>query len=313
MAVITISRQVAALGDEVAGELAKRLGYKFITRKEIEKRIVELGFPENKMPKFDERKPGFFASLTKDRDEYLNYTQYAILEAAEKKNVVIIGRGAFATGQTYVALSRCRTLKGIHLKKQICVKDILCDKRVCQDLPGVSGQEAEQPVLHRRELDLLSVEKRHAGGIVDAELAVDILGPVSGLVAVHLGQAPDRDPQPGQQLLHGKGLGQIIIRPGIQGLDLVLVLAPGADHDDGHVGPASDLADHADPVHVRQSQIQKHHVRVVGGGGQDRLRPVGGAEVLVIMGLQGRDHQIADGGIVLDHQNNGIMHGSLPL
>ena len=99
MAVITFSRQVAALGDEVAGELAKKLDYKFITRKEIEKRIVELGFPESKMPKFDERKPGFFASLTKDRDEYLNYAQYAILEAAEKKNVVIIGRGAFAVLQ----------------------------------------------------------------------------------------------------------------------------------------------------------------------------------------------------------------------
>ena len=99
MAVITFSRQVAALGDEVAGALAEKLGYKFITRKEIEKRIVELGFPENKMPKFDERKPGFFASLTKDRDEYLNYAQYAILEAAEKKNVVIIGRGAFAVLQ----------------------------------------------------------------------------------------------------------------------------------------------------------------------------------------------------------------------
>jgi len=99
MAVITISRQVAALGDEVAGELAKKLGYKFITRKEIEKRIVELGFSESKLPKYDERKPGFFASLTKDRDEYLNYTQYAILEAAEKKNVIIIGRGAFAVLQ----------------------------------------------------------------------------------------------------------------------------------------------------------------------------------------------------------------------
>lgn len=99
MAIITISRQVAAHGDEVATELAKLLGYKFITRKEIEKRIVELGFPESKMPKYDERKPGFFASLTKDRDEYLNYAQYAILEAAEQKNVIIIGRGAFAVLQ----------------------------------------------------------------------------------------------------------------------------------------------------------------------------------------------------------------------
>ena len=96
MAIMTISRQVAAHGDEVAEKLARNLGYTFITRKEIEKRIVELGFPESKLTKFDERKPGFFASLTKGRDEYFNYAQLAILEAAEKKNVVIIGRGAFA-------------------------------------------------------------------------------------------------------------------------------------------------------------------------------------------------------------------------
>ena len=68
MAVITISRQVAALGDEIADALAKKLGYVFIDRKEIEKRIVDLGFSEEKLKKYDEKKPGFFASLTKDRD-----------------------------------------------------------------------------------------------------------------------------------------------------------------------------------------------------------------------------------------------------
>lgn len=99
MAIITISRQVAAHGDEVAEILAKRLGYKFVTRKEIEARIVELGFPKEKLAKYDERKPGFFASLARDRDEYFNYTQYAILEAAEQKNVIIIGRGAWAVLQ----------------------------------------------------------------------------------------------------------------------------------------------------------------------------------------------------------------------
>ena len=84
MAIIAISRQVAALGDEIATAVAEKLGYKFITRKEIEKRIVDLGFPEEKLKKYDERKPGFFASLVKDRDEYLiGRGSYAILEELE--------------------------------------------------------------------------------------------------------------------------------------------------------------------------------------------------------------------------------------
>ena len=95
MAIITISRQVAALGDEVASAAAKELGYTFVTRKQIEQRIVELGFPKEKLEKYDERKPGFFASLAKGRDEYLNYLQYAVLEAASKGNCILIGRGAF--------------------------------------------------------------------------------------------------------------------------------------------------------------------------------------------------------------------------
>ena len=53
-----------------------------------------------------------------------------------------IGRGAFATGQTYVALSRCRTLNGVHLKKDISVRDVLCDKRVQQFFEHVRGDAA---------------------------------------------------------------------------------------------------------------------------------------------------------------------------
>ncbi len=95
MAIIAISRQVAALGDEVAQALAKKLGYTFIDRKEIEKRIIDLGFAEEKLEKYDEKKPGFFASLAKDRDEYLDYLQTAVLEAASSGNCILIGRGAF--------------------------------------------------------------------------------------------------------------------------------------------------------------------------------------------------------------------------
>ncbi|MEZ4897822.1 MAG: DEAD/DEAH box helicase [Saprospiraceae bacterium] len=46
--------------------------------------------------------------------------------------IIDLGQGAFEHGQTYVALSRCRTFGGIHLKQPIRQRDILVDPRVTE-------------------------------------------------------------------------------------------------------------------------------------------------------------------------------------
>ena len=48
------------------------------------------------------------------------------------KVIIDLGKGAFEHGQTYVALSRCRSLEGIVLKKRLRPQDVLTDERVVQ-------------------------------------------------------------------------------------------------------------------------------------------------------------------------------------
>lgn len=53
------------------------------------------------------------------------------MQGSTVENVDIdMGTGAFASGQTYVALSRCTSLDGIRLKRDIKHSDIIVDPKI---------------------------------------------------------------------------------------------------------------------------------------------------------------------------------------
>jgi len=58
--------------------------------------------------------------------------------------IVDLGRGSFAHGQTYVALSRCRTLEGTVLKRPIRPQDIRLDYKVQQFITAFQYGKADQ-------------------------------------------------------------------------------------------------------------------------------------------------------------------------
>ena len=159
MAVITITRQVAALGDETAGAIAKKLGYTFIDRRQIEARIIELGFSKEKLSKYDERKPNFFASLAKDRDEYLNYLQYAILEAASKGNCILIGRGAFVILEDLPNLIPLRFISNSEVRKERLKNEFNWNDK--QALQRIEESDSNRKGFHKSFFNIANDDPQH--------------------------------------------------------------------------------------------------------------------------------------------------------
>ncbi len=96
MAVICVAREFAALGDETVLELASMTGYRSIDKEYIEARMTERGISPEVRAKYDEKKPGFWASLSQDRDDYLHFLKSVLFEEAAKGDCIISGRGGFA-------------------------------------------------------------------------------------------------------------------------------------------------------------------------------------------------------------------------
>lgn len=168
MAVITISRQVAALGDEIAAATAKLLGYTFVDRKAIEQRIINLGFPADKLKKYDEVRPGFFASLAKDRDEYLDYLQTAVLEAAAEGNCILIGRGSFIILEDVPNLIALRFVSKDKIRLSRLMAEFSWDEK--QARHRIDESDANRLGFHKSFFNLVNEDPAHFHLVLNTSL-----------------------------------------------------------------------------------------------------------------------------------------------
>lgn len=178
MAIITVSRQIASLGDEVAALTARKLGYKFICRKDIEEKILKYGFPPEELKKFDGRKPGFFASLSRNMDQYMDFLRTAIYEFALDGNCVIVGRGASYILKDLPNLLSVRFMCDTESRIQRVMSEYVLDEKSAVKL--IKDNDAHQAGYYKSffEADLKKAQPFHMvlnSDLLDIETASEIL------------------------------------------------------------------------------------------------------------------------------------------
>jgi cytidylate kinase len=152
MGIIAVSRELAALGDETARELAKLLGYRFVDKNTLEERIKSYGIESEKFKKYDERKPSLFASLSQDRDDYLHYLKTAIFAEAEQGNSVFIGRGAGAVFKNMPALISLFLASPPDIRIERVKSYFQCDERRARQI--IEASDKDRIGFHRYFFDV---------------------------------------------------------------------------------------------------------------------------------------------------------------
>lgn len=117
MAIITISRQLGSLGTEIATGLQEELHLREFDKESLEAKLISTyGLPEEKVERYDEKKPAFWDLFSSDKDKYLHFLKSAIYEFAKDGDCLIIGRGGQVLFQDIPGVLRVSIVAPLELR-----------------------------------------------------------------------------------------------------------------------------------------------------------------------------------------------------
>ena len=175
---------------------------------------------------------------------------------------------------------------------------------------GMGHEEMQQPVFGRadlhRPLAAVALRQHPMGGAVDAQVAdLDVA------VLVVLAGAAHDGLDPGKQLARGEGLDHVVVDPGLQATDAVVLLAARREHDDRDVAGeflAAPAPRQLQAARARQHPVQQDEVGDAVGNRHLRLPGIAGVHRLVVAMAQREGDHVADRGFVVDDEDV-LLHG----
>ena len=117
----------------------------------------------------------------------------------------------------------------------------------------------------------------------------------------------DGGANPGFELGHAEGLGDVVVGSSVEGGDLSVFGVGGGEDDDGDVACFADPDAYGKSVDIGQAEVEHDDVGGGQGGLGDPLFAVGGGDDLVAPGGQPEAKRPQEGGVVIDDEDFG--HG----
>src|SRR5258706_6315451 len=91
------------------------------------------------------------------------------------------------------------------------------------------------------------------------------------------GRAADKRPQAGHDFLHMGWFGDVVVRTGVETLDLFCPTPAGGEDQNGHLATVpAPLLEHLHTLHVRQTKIQYCGIVVLGAPEVETRLAIGG-------------------------------------
>jgi cytidylate kinase len=147
MPVITISRQLGSLGDEVAQLLGKQFDCNYLDKESLENLFGQFGMPKESLERFDERKPGFWDLFKTDKARYLHFLKEAVFEYARKGNGIILGRGGQVLLHELPGVLHVRIVSPMEIRIKRVMEQYECDERHAEKI--VLHSDSERSGFHR--------------------------------------------------------------------------------------------------------------------------------------------------------------------
>ena len=134
------------------------------------------------------------------------------------------------------------------------------------------------------------------------------------LIRRHRLPVPHRGAEPRGKLARAERFGKIVVRPGLQAPDDLLLRVSHRKDQDRHASPLADAPQHLFSVKVRKSKIKDDRLGTIHGRMRNPFLAAGGLSYLVPLCLQRDLQQPAHLRFIVDDEDDGkVCHAVTPL